>query len=120
MPDGDHDFGTDLVGYWPLDEATGTTAPDHSGNGNAGTLTNGPAWAAGKVANALDFDGVNDHTSVSDDDSLDIISNELTISAWVFPHSLSTNEIGLIGKEDYSSPSCGGQYTFSSATVISP
>ena len=33
-----------LVGWWKLDDASGTSATDSSGNGNAGTLTNGPAW----------------------------------------------------------------------------
>ena len=31
-----------LVGYWKLDEGTGTTAYDSSGYGNNGTLTGGP------------------------------------------------------------------------------
>ena len=35
---------TGLVGYWKLDEQTGTTAADTSGTGNTGTLTNGVRW----------------------------------------------------------------------------
>ncbi|MCI0657468.1 MAG: hypothetical protein L0170_10415, partial [Acidobacteria bacterium] len=33
----------DLEGRWRLDEGTGTSAGDSSGNGNTGTLVNGPA-----------------------------------------------------------------------------
>ncbi len=33
-----------LVGCWNLNEGTGTTAGDSSGNGLAGTLMNGPVW----------------------------------------------------------------------------
>ena len=33
-----------LVGYWKLDEGSGTVAADSSGKGNTGTLTNTPAW----------------------------------------------------------------------------
>lgn len=33
-----------LLGYWPLDEGTGSTAADASGNGNNGALVNGPSW----------------------------------------------------------------------------
>lgn len=33
-----------LVGHWKFDEGTGTVAADSSGNGNNGTLTNGPTW----------------------------------------------------------------------------
>jgi hypothetical protein len=40
------DYGdTSLVGYWPLNEGTGTTAYDKSGKGNNGTITNSPTWA---------------------------------------------------------------------------
>ncbi len=35
-------------------------AADSSGNGNNGTLTNGPVWVDGKYGKALQFDGVND------------------------------------------------------------
>jgi alpha-tubulin suppressor-like RCC1 family protein len=33
-----------LVAYWRLDEASGTNTADATGNGNNGTLTNGPSW----------------------------------------------------------------------------
>lgn len=36
---------TGLIGKWNFDEGTGTTAADTSGNGNNGTLVNGPTWA---------------------------------------------------------------------------
>lgn len=38
---------TGLQGYWKFDDASGLTAVDSSGNGNSGTLVNGPAWVAG-------------------------------------------------------------------------
>jgi hypothetical protein len=39
-------FEPNLIGYWRLDEGTGTTTADDSGNGNPGTLTGGPTWTA--------------------------------------------------------------------------
>ncbi|MFZ5340337.1 MAG: DUF2341 domain-containing protein, partial [Candidatus Micrarchaeota archaeon] len=48
-----------LKGAWNLDEGTGNTTSDTSGNGNNGTI-NGANWTTGKFGNALDFDGVND------------------------------------------------------------
>ena len=42
-----------LVGWWKFDETEGTVAYDSSGNGNDGTLTNGPTWTAGKFGGAL-------------------------------------------------------------------
>ena len=35
------DITTGLVGHWPLDETSGTTSFDSSGNGNDGTMENG-------------------------------------------------------------------------------
>ena len=39
-----HPNYANLRGYWKFDEGTGTTTSDASGNGNNGTLVNGPAW----------------------------------------------------------------------------
>lgn len=55
------DLERGLAGYWPLDNATGTTASDLSVNRNNGTLTNGPTWTTGKIGGAVDFDGSNDY-----------------------------------------------------------
>lgn len=72
-----------MVGWWPLDETSGTTAADVAAN-NDGIHTNGPVPAAGWVAGALSFDGVDDFVSVPDNSLLDIGTKGLTIDAWVF------------------------------------
>ena len=48
-----------LVGWWRLDESSGTTAHDSSGNGNDGTLRGGTQWQPGngQVGGALEFNG---------------------------------------------------------------
>lgn len=50
-----------LVGLWTFDGAdtSGTTATDRSGTGNDGTLTNSPRKVAGRVGQALQFNGSN-------------------------------------------------------------
>jgi hypothetical protein len=80
----------ELVGWWKLDEASGETASDSSGNGNVGTLQGDPAWRplGGKVGGALKFDGIDDYVDCGSDASLDI-TNEITIAAWV-----KTNDSG--------------------------
>jgi hypothetical protein len=73
------------VGWWKLDESSGTTASDQQTN-NPGTLTNGPTWAAtgGKINGALGFDGTNDYVAVSNGDNFDFeYTQPMTISAWV-------------------------------------
>jgi hypothetical protein len=41
------DLATDLVGWWKLDETTGTVAADSSGNGRNGTVTGTASWNSG-------------------------------------------------------------------------
>ena len=45
------------VAAWNMDETSGTTAADSSGNNNPLTLTGGTAWTAGKSGNAVRLDG---------------------------------------------------------------
>jgi chitodextrinase len=74
-----------LVAAYSFDQGTGTVATDISGNGNNGTLTNGPTWAAvGKFGGAITFDGVNDSVVVPDANSLDLTTG-MTLEAWVNP-----------------------------------
>jgi len=54
----------DLVGYWKLDEGSGTTAGDSSGNGNNGQLVGNPAWTTGVFGGALHFAGSPDKVDV--------------------------------------------------------
>lgn len=82
------DSETAPVGYWPMDENTGTTSTfDYSGADHTGTL-NGTMtstdWVPGKFGSALDFDGSDDYVAVTDpaDGSLDFASGDFTVSAW--------------------------------------
>lgn len=75
-----------LVGHWNFDEGRGTSAGDVSGNGNTGTLTNGPVWTSGKVGGGLNFDGSNDYVSMGD---VDVSGDAITVSAWIKPDTLS-------------------------------
>jgi len=51
------DLSDGLVGHWNLDENTGTTAADSSGNNNHGTLVGSPTWVPGVSGSAVRFDG---------------------------------------------------------------
>ncbi|UCF20249.1 MAG: LamG domain-containing protein, partial [Gemmatimonadota bacterium] len=72
----------DIVGHWRFDEGSGTVAADASGNGNLGTLMNGPIWVPGYSGTALSFDGIDDYVLVPDDDALNMVA-DFTISVWV-------------------------------------
>ena len=72
-----------LVAYWPVDEGSGKVIGDISGNGNTGTLKNGPSWGAGS---GLKFDGVNDYVDVG---SIEITGKAMTLSAWFWSDDLA-------------------------------
>ena len=73
-----------LVGWWKLDEGSGTTALDSSGNGNDATFQGAPAWADnGKFGKAVRFNGTSDYLAAPDSDSLDIKGDQLSIAAWI-------------------------------------
>jgi hypothetical protein len=74
-----------LVGYWELNEATGSTvASDSSGNSNNGTLTSmDPAndWVSGHIEGGLDFDGSDDYINVPHNANL-ALTGGMTFAAW--------------------------------------
>ena len=78
------------AGEWHLDETKGTTASDVSGNGNHGTLNNFSTttspWVAGRVNNALSFDGVDDYVSLPIGKKLPLTyqsGTPFTIAYWI-------------------------------------
>jgi hypothetical protein len=104
--------------FWKLDETSGTTAIDSSGNGYGGTLTNGPTWhSSGKYNGSLSFDGSNDYVSVpyaytgSSDTALEYARSEVPIK-----HTGQTNPTAespawsLMGSGTCSGSSSDGGY----------
>ena len=68
--------------WWKLDGTLGNTLADSAGT-NDGIKINGPTSVKGVVDNALDFDGVNDYVTVSDNSALDFGTEDFSISTWV-------------------------------------
>ena len=73
------------IGRWTFDEESGTTAFDSAGHGNHGTLQDmsDANRVEGKLGLALDFTSPMTFVSVPHSDSLDIATNEMTVTAWV-------------------------------------
>jgi PKD repeat protein len=88
------------VGIWHFDEGSRTTAHDSSGNGNNGTLKNGPTWVNGKSGKALSFDGVDDYVQIADSPSLELGSSNYTIMAWFKTPSLPSLIYPIVAKMD--------------------
>jgi hypothetical protein len=77
-----------LVGHWRLDEGSGTTASDSSGNNCTGALLGAVEWVAGMAGSALKFD---------DGECVDVgpptpdvlkVQQDITIMAWSRPHQI--------------------------------
>ncbi len=85
-----------LAGFWKLDEGSGTTIKDDSGNGNNGECVGSPSWSAGVAGSALKLNGVDQYARVPDAPSLDI-TEEITLAAWIQPGKISSQKIILKG-----------------------
>jgi len=71
-----------LIAHWTLDEAEGDIAHDSAGE-NHGTLYGEPTWqpAGGKIAGAIQLDGMDDY--ISTDFVLDPAKGSFSIFAWI-------------------------------------
>jgi len=70
-----------LVGYWKMDENTGSTITDSSGVGTTGSFgigSSAPTWTTGKYGSGLSFDGTNDYV----DTNLAYSATHKTFSFW--------------------------------------
>jgi hypothetical protein len=96
------------IGHWQLDECSGTSAFDNSGNSYTGTLTIGAtgantapgtcvsgtstdAWyngATGKFNSGLDLDGTNDYVLLPD---FGLTSG--SVSMWIYPHGVGDRRL---------------------------
>ena len=81
-------WGTNYLGYWPLDASSGTVAVDSSGNGNNGVV-NGAAWNSGGYLNGcLTFNGTSSYVQITN-----LLDNDFSIEFWVrTTQTAGTNE----------------------------
>lgn len=91
--------GSAPVGYWNLDEHTGTTAKDSSGNENTGTLTTSPVWVSGKIGSGVNFAPASSYISVANNATLNITA-DLTVEAWVKPNVIDSTSRVFLEKGD--------------------
>lgn len=95
-----------LIGYWKLDEGSGTSAADTSGYFNTGTLTNMEAgdWNSSSASTnftnpyGLDFDGTDEFVDMDDASDYDFTDTaDFTISGW-FNRDTATSDDVIVAK----------------------
>ncbi|MEJ5259474.1 MAG: glycosyl hydrolase [Anaerohalosphaeraceae bacterium] len=81
------DVNFECIGYYRLDEQTGTTAGDLSGKGRNGTLMGGLNFASnsapGVLGRALQFDGTDDYIQLPS--GFYEFDNGFSVSFWAYP-----------------------------------
>jgi len=84
------DIDPDLIGWWRLDEGTGTIVADASGAGHDGAFAAGdPQWVEGMFGSALSFDGASE---VEIPDHADFhLEEALTVALWAQPEDNQPN-----------------------------
>jgi hypothetical protein len=78
-----HNASAELVAHWRLDDGSGTTAVDSSGNGYDGTLLLDPQWVAGKYGGALEFAGINGQRVEMEGYEGILGTQNRTVMAWI-------------------------------------
>ena len=81
-----------LVGYWPLNEGSGTVANDNSGGGNNGALVNYPTWTTVSTGEALSFDGATNYVELIPPNNggataADFSTGDFSACIWANPNS---------------------------------
>lgn len=79
--------------YWKLNENTGNTIADSSGNGYTGTMENMEStdWVSGQSASALSFDGVNERITLG---TTNFTTGTSSLALWVLPNISQSKPFG--------------------------
>ena len=79
------------IGWWKMDDGSGSTVSDSSGNGNNGTAAFSPQWTAGKYGKSLQFNGSTQNVSIGNQTVYqNLYSKAFTAEAWVYPRGRPT------------------------------
>lgn len=88
---------SNLIGWWKLDEESGSTATDSSSQGKDGTI-NGANWISAKIGSGLDFEETNngDYVDVGAQSTYDFDDEHFTLMAWIKVEAYPADGAGAI------------------------
>ncbi|MBN1805768.1 MAG: hypothetical protein JW837_10990 [Sedimentisphaerales bacterium] len=100
------DINEGLIGWWMLDEGTGTSVADSSGAEHDGFFVDStPEWVPGMYGKALEFDG-SDRVEIPDHQDFHF-TDSMSVALWMKPQAEQTNSAKLFIKQKT------GQYPYS-------
>lgn len=89
-----------LIGYWSLDEATGTKAYDYSGNKNTGTYFATSSWADGRLGGAAVFASSTNYINIPYK-ALFFPTTGFTVSVWVYVNAWPSQSTGIVSNAQF-------------------
>ena len=93
------DITSGLVGWWKLDDGTGSAPADSTGNGSIGNNHNSPSWVTGHIGPyALSYNGTNQYTTVANNSTISPLTT-ITQSFW-FKTTQSANAVYDVLRHD--------------------
>ena len=99
------DIDDGLVGWWMLDEGTGTAVADSSGTGHDGFFADStPEWVPGLYGTGLKFDGT-DKVEIPDHEDFHL-TNAISVALWMQPEAEQSSSAKLFIKQK------SGQYPY--------
>jgi hypothetical protein len=91
-----------IMGMWLLDEGSGDTVKDTSGNGNHGTIITSK-WTDGKLGKGIEFDGTG-HVEIPASKTTDDILDGFTYLLWIKPTGAQPNVNTRVIERDWHNP----------------
>ena len=83
-----------LMATWRLNETSGTSASDSTGNGNTGTVSGTASWGAGRLNNAFTFNGA---TSIACGNAQTLnTTNAISVTGWFKTSQAATATASVI------------------------
>jgi hypothetical protein len=106
----------ELVGWWRLDEGSGTIITDTSGAGHDGFFAEGtPEWVVGKFGSALKFDG-NNKVEIPDHPDFHM-TDAVSIALWAKPEDSQPEYAKFFCKQKSGEYPYGIQYNSSGTSI---
>ncbi len=85
-------LGSGLLGLWHLDDGSGTSFADSSGNANTGTLLTSSGWVSGYSNDGLELDGSTNYLNAPIGNWFGF-NQTLSVTAWVYATASSNGPI---------------------------